>query len=88
MVLMHHQLIDFDYLYNYAIFDGVDGVMRGFVPKPQIKENLNLARSESTKRSTLTNITNQAPIIKLKVISGHFLLNEKTNISDDAEIFV
>lgn len=77
MVVMQHQLIDFDYMYNYALFGGVDGVLRGFILKPKSNDFMQPQKSASTKRnSDLSLRTKEPKLLSLKIISGHFLLNE------------
>ena len=45
MVAMQHHIIDFEYMYNYAIFEGVDGISRGLVLKPQKLKDLQSQKS-------------------------------------------
>lgn len=91
MVVMQHHIIDYDYMYNYAIFEGVDGVLRGYVLKPTQAAGGILLRQKSlsTKRNSESTLHPKSyNVMNLRVISGHFLLNENLSIPSTVPLFV
>ena len=85
MVCLQHHIIDFNYMYYYAIFRGEDGVLKGYILKPNnVKDSGSVMSSmlSSAENSQINfSLFNSTKTLHMHVISGHFLLNNVTGVN-------
>jgi hypothetical protein len=90
---MLHHIIDFNYMYHYAMFRGVDGVERGFILKP--KQSVYASKRGSQSVSSVISmgfhnhetqhVWDPIKFLTIKLISGRYLFPQ---VKQSPKVFV